>query len=277
MIDDILTNYIHGDKFAELASPINRIVDNGIVPKGYGRNPGIIYCPTHYIDRAFRAIDGKRGPYLLITHNSDNCITKDKYDLKPKSIKSWWAQNVTIEREDLKPIPIGIERIGKGISGNINTIKSIRDSGIHKKSMLLNCYNINTNINERRDCFNYFRNQKFCVTVNNRIGFAENCQKTCECKFVVAPPGNGADCHRMWESLYLGSYPVVLKGRGLDRFKDLPFVYVDKWDDVTEELLNSLWVSMRAIKYDINLLRFSTWKNSIEITWEKIRHCKTLR
>jgi hypothetical protein len=29
-------------------------------------------------------------------------------------------------------------------------------------------------------------------------------------KFVVSPPGNGIDCHRNWEAIYLGCIPIVL-------------------------------------------------------------------
>ena len=29
-------------------------------------------------------------------------------------------------------------------------------------------------------------------------------------KYVLSPPGNGPDCHRTWESIYLGAIPIVL-------------------------------------------------------------------
>jgi hypothetical protein len=29
--------------------------------------------------------------------------------------------------------------------------------------------------------------------------------------YVLSPPGNGIDCHRTWEALFLGSIPIVKK------------------------------------------------------------------
>jgi hypothetical protein len=29
---------------------------------------------------------------------------------------------------------------------------------------------------------------------------------------VLSPPGNGNDCHRTWEALYLGAIPIIQKG-----------------------------------------------------------------
>jgi hypothetical protein len=31
-------------------------------------------------------------------------------------------------------------------------------------------------------------------------------------RFVLSPPGNGNDCHRTWEALYLGAIPIVQAG-----------------------------------------------------------------
>eukprot|EP00747_Dinoflagellata_sp_TGD_P181942 gnl/TRDRNA2_/TRDRNA2_35966_c0_seq1.p1 gnl/TRDRNA2_/TRDRNA2_35966_c0~~gnl/TRDRNA2_/TRDRNA2_35966_c0_seq1.p1 ORF type:complete len:460 (-),score=31.59 gnl/TRDRNA2_/TRDRNA2_35966_c0_seq1:18-1397(-) len=55
--------------------------------------------------------------------------------------------------------------------------------------------------------------------------------------FVCAPFGNGADCHRLWEILLLGSVPVV-RTSSLDRlYEQFPVIIVDKWDSVTKDSL----------------------------------------
>jgi hypothetical protein len=57
-------------------------------------------------------------------------------------------------------------------------------------------------------------------------------------KFVISPPGNGIDCHRTWESLYLGCIPIVIKNKIYDEFYDLPIIQVNDYSEVTNELLN---------------------------------------
>jgi hypothetical protein len=57
-------------------------------------------------------------------------------------------------------------------------------------------------------------------------------------KFIVSPHGNGLDCHRTWEALCLGCFPIV-KTSPLDPlFEGLPVLIVQKWSDVTQELLD---------------------------------------
>lgn len=56
--------------------------------------------------------------------------------------------------------------------------------------------------------------------------------------FVPSPAGNGLDCHRTWEAMYLGAVPVVLEK---DFCGDVswPVLVVPSWDflinkDITE-------------------------------------------
>lgn len=55
--------------------------------------------------------------------------------------------------------------------------------------------------------------------------------------FVVSPHGHGLDCHRTWESLALGTIPIV-KRSSLDAlYDDLPAVIVNDWNEITTENL----------------------------------------
>jgi hypothetical protein len=46
-------------------------------------------------------------------------------------------------------------------------------------------------------------------------------------KFVLAPRGTGPESYRVWESLYVGSYPIVLSSF-MDLFYDGFFVVIVK-------------------------------------------------
>lgn len=57
-------------------------------------------------------------------------------------------------------------------------------------------------------------------------------------KFVICPQGHGIDCHRNWETLYVRRVPVMKKSPYFSRLmQDFPVLFVDRWEDVTEELL----------------------------------------
>ena len=58
-----------------------------------------------------------------------------------------------------------------------------------------------------------------------------------EYAFVLSPFGNGMDCHRTWEALLCGCIPIVKTSVFRELFDELPVLIVDKWEDVTLQLL----------------------------------------
>jgi hypothetical protein len=62
-------------------------------------------------------------------------------------------------------------------------------------------------------------------------------ERSIENAFVLSPFGNGFDCHRTWETLFLGSIPIVKSPQFKDMFEGLPVLMVERWEDITFELL----------------------------------------
>ena len=84
-----------------------------------------------------------------------------------------------------------------------------------------------------------------------------------EYAFVVSPFGGGPDCHRTWEALILGCIPIV-KSSGMDPlFDDLPVLLVEKWSDVTQELLNDTIEKFKGRSFSYEKLTLPYWKEKI--------------
>jgi hypothetical protein len=60
-----------------------------------------------------------------------------------------------------------------------------------------------------------------------------------EYAFVASPWGGGLDCHRTWEALALGCYPILHSSELDPMFRDLPVLIVKAWSDVTQERLDA--------------------------------------
>ena len=60
-----------------------------------------------------------------------------------------------------------------------------------------------------------------------------------EYAFVASPWGGGLDCHRTWEALALGCYPILHSSELDHMFRDLPVLIVKSWSDVTQERLDA--------------------------------------
>jgi len=81
-------------------------------------------------------------------------------------------------------------------------------------------------------------------------------------KYVISPHGMNPDCYRHWESLYLNSIPITLKHPKLKSFEDLPILFLNSWDELSEELLINEYESLLNksrekldLNYWINLMK----------------------
>ncbi len=83
-------------------------------------------------------------------------------------------------------------------------------------------------------------------------------------KFAISPEGNGIDCHRTWECLYLGVIPIVKKSVVLSYFSYLPILFVDNYDIITEEYLNKIYQKeFQNKKFNYKKLNTTYYKNKI--------------
>lgn len=63
-----------------------------------------------------------------------------------------------------------------------------------------------------------------------------------ESKFILCPSGLGYDTYRLWETLLLGSIPIVESNSGFDRtYSMLPVLVVKNFSYVTPQLLNKAY------------------------------------
>jgi hypothetical protein len=65
--------------------------------------------------------------------------------------------------------------------------------------------------------------------------------------FVVCPEGNGIDTHRLWESLYMETIPIVKKSLVHKDWEDLPVFWVKSWEDVNLESLSRNYEKLQPL------------------------------
>jgi hypothetical protein len=92
--------------------------------------------------------------------------------------------------------------------------------------------------------------------------------KTLESRYALCPRGVGVDTHRFYECIYLGCVPIVLRtNTAFDRlYAAFPCLVVERWTDVTEELLDRSYTDCFAKmrEFHAKYPRFLTDLDSIE-------------
>jgi hypothetical protein len=231
--------------------------------------------------------------FVLVTGDSDLCIPKEVLNyvdfislINSKYLIKWYAQNTQIQNHDkIQQLPIGLDY--HTILNNKNhKWKMSNESHIPKdqESVLLNIKNnskpfyeripkIYVNFSKGNDRFGdrkkslkiipkhlLEKNEEFTVRTNNWMNITKY-------TFVLSPFGVGMDCHRTWESLCLGSIPILRAPNFRKLFEDLPVLIVHDWNEVNEELLEKTIENYKNKTFHYDKLKLQYWVDKINLLY----------
>ncbi len=252
--------YISGDTFRKFA---NHIFDEtqSFNPKNVKKNE-VIFINSELIEIFFRIQDPKiENPYILISHNSDNSPSLKELGLISKNVIHWFVQNLEFNSLNrISYLPIGLENKRWLRNTNNKRLSATKSKLILCSFNKFNNYSIRKGVLDVVHRNKNVENKKFNTTRNyyRQLGFY---------KFVLCPPGNGPDTHRIWESLLFKTFPIVEIDTISKNYRSigLPAIYLDSWKDLnnySEEDLNQKYEHL--MKFDLDMIYFEYWKNQIK-------------
>ena len=194
----------------------------------------------------------------LVTHWSDDSVDKKLFELKPPCVSEWYGINVNYEHPNLIPIPLGIagDFSTKNLLANEFTNLETRSS---KENLLYVNFQKNTNNDERTDIAQIFDDKKWALVKEPNLSLSEYREDLSKSSFVLCPYGNGFDTHRLWETLYAGSVPIVKKHLTFKTLANLPVLFVDDFNQIDYELLTKTYNQIKQKSYDYSKLTVGYW------------------
>ncbi len=215
-------------------------------------------CPFHVIRTQSRLLDQIFAGKTHILHwFSMNCYLGDNAEWKKSTIFTC--------------IPLGISQWLD--QRYYMHLASGKDDSVHNTHLKSHDYWIFTSFNKNNG---FYRKKLWDLSCNGRLRNISKCfyqldsidqwryyLHIARSKFVLSPPGNGIDCYRTWEALYLGSIPIVISKSINSIFQQLPVLIVENYDDITLQLLNSVYDKMTRQNYDYKRLYKGYWQNQI--------------
>lgn len=230
---------------------------------------GVVFCGTNQrIINCLKTIP-ENGSYILVTRDNDQSITQELFELKPTSVKHWFAINCAIKNENITAIPYGVN----GIGGENETLKIVGETikRTFDGRMVYARFNIPGEMkypHERHEClFGLEENNPVANIIYKPVDGAENYINIMQHPFVASPHGTGAETMRCWEALSLGAIPILSDVPELRHFEDLPVCFVNSWKQVTED-----WCKEQAKIVAGKLthkVRMSFWQQNLQIQKEK--------
>ena len=251
-----MDEYITGNRFIDICDSL-----------------GATFCKTDYLP-SYKGEEHK----VFITHNSDYHINEKMIRLWSPKTKIWLAQNKDFDIPILSGIPIGLENVRlrmsqaakqglyssevPGALSKAHLIDRISSLCIEKSSDVYMNFNIQTYPQERQHVWNMFVNKQW-VTSTNDVSMEKFYFDLASHKFVISPRGNGVDCHRTWEALYLRTIPIVKNSLHMNSFSDLPIYYVNDWNEIDYNKLAIFYDKVENELYDLSKMKISYWKKKI--------------
>ena len=217
-----------------------------------------IFCKTEFLP-SLASASGLPEHFTLLTHNSDINITQSMAEValdRLPEISAWYCQNPLCSHPKIKALPIGIAN-PRWPHGNVATFEKVRHEKNKKSNLIYVNFNTQTNRAERLKCvanINQDVKTKFeTIGSPQEQDFYYNThepylRELSQSFFCISPEGNGADCHRHWESLYMKTIPIVTASpltHYLWSLK-LPLIIIKDWSDyknleLTETLYEETW------------------------------------
>jgi hypothetical protein len=230
-------------------------------------NNNWVFCQPEFF-QYLEALQIDLSDKILFTHRSDDNINdwdgqEANLSLGPHinynvylNPKKWFGLNVNCN--SVKSLPSGLYEKRHNKHDKYDKAEGV---SVEKKHLLYLNFNPNSN-KDRLDCLkytglpNYYNYDgvaacDYAVEYNHLLDLKSS-------YFVLSPNGFGIDCHRHWESLYMGAIPVVTRSKHIESLSQyFPFVILDKWEDFNQndfskERYESMWDSFDKRHLDIN-------------------------
>lgn len=187
-------------------------------------------------------------PPILLLHNSDVIPEPQTMNFLAEISKRVYCVNVVAESAKVFALPIGLENASLDKNGRLSLFLDIPFySDEARPRRVLSSFHEQTNP--------LLRGEARRVLEESRFGHdgvkwkrQEYRDEVIRSKFVISPPGNGADTHRTWEAIYLGAVPVVMQGHlAPSLIRELPILAVESYRDfvqLSDETLDELYVDI---------------------------------
>lgn len=226
----------------------------------------IVYSRTHEVCEQFKTLSHYPS-CVLVTSFSDDSVTDAMADLLPPNVRMWFSTNVATLHPRVVGMPIGM-RLSIGIERILTKAINRGRPTQTSKLMYINFFRTIHRIpNPRFGLYERFQYEPW-VTAEGGINHIPPDQFYCQIQshpYVLSPPGAGPDCHRHWESMMLGSIPIVKRCPVTHILDGFPCLQVDDWNEVTLERLNASYRSLmrRFEKPIMEQMYFEYWQKRI--------------
>lgn len=208
--------------------------------------------------------------FTIYTSHEDTPI--DDYIEVPDNVRKIYATNAAYNNDKVTPFPYGLQRKMNDEDNRIEIMTELVEKDEHQeptKLLYINCGLGSERNAPERAYLPHFEAYEWATCRFNKdsmfFPYSEYRAFLTEMrdhKFMICPEGHGIDCHRNWELLYMRRVPVMKLSPYFTRLmQGFPVLFVERWEDVTEELLaQNDHLYQEALRLDLSKLDLNKYE-----------------
>lgn len=238
---------------------------NYINKKFYISDGDIIFCKRDMLHILFSVLKNARiNDISIILHQTDHIVNKKALKKMPNNIQKIYSINVKDYHSKIEPIPIGLSGTYsyKNLQEKDFNLSNLNFNIVEKINKVYLNFDINTNRKKRKNIVEHFSKFDWAFIESN-IDITEYKKRLEEFTFVLCPQGNGVDTHRIWETLYSGSIPIVENHFTHRNLFDLPILFIDDFRSLTKLHLENFKEEFNIKNFNRDKLFLDFWINEI--------------
>ena len=176
--------------------------------------------------------------FIIFTNLEDTPIDDFIIDRIPENVACISAVNAITHNDKVIPAPYGVQRRMNPSDDRIEQLTQYMEHVPSKpRNLLYVSHNESSNV-KRMGIKSLFYDKDWAEVNEQRVPYNIFLYNLSGSKFMICPIGNAIDCHRNWEVLYMRRVPIMTRDPYLQKlFENYPVLFVDKYSDITEELL----------------------------------------
>ena len=218
------------------------------------KQPGIIYSGMCVLIEECFQIMPNEGSYILIQRDNERAFNQEQYKQRKPSVKHIYSIECQVLANDVTALPFGTASIG----GDSAALWQVQNEDIPKVRKPVFCrMNTNKNTKARSRAVNDLLHSPLADVVTEQLNSEDFFRQIKAHKFNMSLQSGGKDTTRTWETLFLGTIPIISDCVELRHFEDMPVAYYPV--EVTERWLDSVDVSGKSLKR----ARMSYWRDEI--------------
>lgn len=246
-------------------APTEMVQDAGFFRDHYAGAHGLVWVRLGTRSRRGEAVDIDRfvesalpsidRPFVLVTSDGDATVPSDLRPttvdtlLKSPFLRAWRTQNHDGSGgPKLRPLPIGLDlhtprplTSPRALARDLAAIAASRTPLADLPLSVFDDTGLNVNSADRRDAQRALADCPHVVRPWRRLSQRAIWRRYAGSPFVLSLVGNGLDCHRTWEALYLGAI-VIAKRSPLDPLYDgLPVALIDDVAEIRDKANLQRW------------------------------------